>query len=110
MKALALATPPAVLAAAVLIALVALPGLATVGDQQVLAAALAVDFTLVLPAAVAWFWVRTGRVPWLVLIPTFVVGYAAASLTLPAGQQGALQLIKQLLVGRGLRPRRGRAR
>jgi hypothetical protein len=90
--------PVAVLAAAAVVALCVLPGLAAAAESQVVATALALDFTVVVPGLVYVLLVRARRVPWIVLVPTFAVGYAVAAAALPRTQQTALEALRLLAI------------
>lgn len=81
-----------------LLALYALPGLATETEKQVVATALVMDFTLSLPVMVYVLLVRTGRLPWMVLLPTFVAGYTLAALTIPSQHHAGLDAVGWLAV------------
>jgi len=63
-------------------------------DAQVVGAALILDLTLTLPAAVYLLLVRRGPLPWLVLLPTFLVGLAIATVAVPSQASFALELMR----------------
>ena len=90
--------PALLLVGATAIALVAVPRAAPGRERELLASAVTLDLLVVWPLAVAWFWVRARRVPWLALLPAFVIGQVAASLALPADQQGLLERARWLAV------------
>jgi hypothetical protein len=54
------------------------------------AAALALDFTISVPALVYFLLVRARRAPWFAIIPTFVVGCALAMAIIPARHPAVL--------------------
>lgn len=81
-----------------LLALYVLPRLATETEREVVATALAMDFTLSLPVMVYVLLVRTKRLPWMVLLPTFVAGYTLAVLTIPSQHHAGLDSVRWLAV------------
>lgn len=93
---LRLALPIMVLATASLLAMFVLPRVE--GEVGVFSAALTLDFTLVVPALVYIFVIRTGRLPLITLVPVFVAGYAMANLTIPHQHQEALDMIRFLII------------
>ncbi|MCB0834902.1 MAG: hypothetical protein KDC45_15640 [Bacteroidetes bacterium] len=95
-NALYYAAPLLVLCSAAAVSLFILPVLSEASRPQLISAALVLDFTLVVPFLVYVLLVRTKRAPWLVLVPSFVLGYALAKLTIPAGNQAALDLLRFL--------------
>ena len=88
--------PPLVLLGATAIALLAVPRAAAGRERELLASAVTVDLLVVWPLAVAWFWVRARRAPWLALLPALVLGFLVASLALPAEHQGLLERARWL--------------
>ncbi len=91
-----LASPIMVLVTASLLAIFILPRLE--GDAGIFSAALTLDFTLVVPALVYVFAVRTGRLPLIALVPVFVAGYAMANLTIPHQHQDVLAMIRFVII------------
>lgn len=81
-----------------LLALHVLPCLATEAEQEVVATALAMDFTLSLPVMVYVLLVRTKKLPWMVLLPTFAAGYTLAALTIPSQHHAGLDAVRWLAV------------
>jgi hypothetical protein len=92
------ALPVSVLAAAAAIALFALPARPAGRETEIVAAALTLDVTVAVPALVFVLFVRTRRAPWLVLVPTFVVGYAIAFATLPREHHALLDAMRVLAI------------
>lgn len=92
------AIPPILLLGTAAIAATALPEMESGAKQDVVAAALTLDFTVVVPAAVFWFWVRAHRVRWIALLPAFVIGYVVAAATLPPEHRGVLDVARWLVV------------
>ena len=75
-----------------------LPQLPLGNESHVVAAALALDFTVVAPGLVFMQFVRTKRAPWIVIVPTFAAGYALAAATMPESYQSVLGVIRILAV------------
>jgi hypothetical protein len=92
------AAPVTVLAAAAGVSLFALPGLEAGPRSGIVASALALDFTVVVPGLVFILLVRAGRAPWLVIVPAFVAGYAVAAATMPRQHAGMLETMRLLVV------------
>ncbi len=92
------ALPALVLVAAAALARTALPSVDGGTEELLVASALTLDLTVVVPGLVLALLVRARRAPWLVLIPTFAVGYAVASAAIPAEQQALLQGMRWLVV------------
>jgi hypothetical protein len=90
--------PAVVLAAAAAVSLFVLPRLAAGAESIVVASALTLDFTVVVPGLAFALLVRTRRAPWIILIPTFVVGYAVAMTTIPPQHHFLLEMIRLLVV------------
>lgn len=90
--------PLVVLATTAGLSLFALPRLEDGPETQIAAAALALDFTVTVPALVLFLLVRARRVPWIAIVPAFVVGYALAVATLPDGHRAVLAAMRPLLV------------
>lgn len=92
------AVPASVLAAAASIAAFVLPSRPAGADTGIVAAAVTLDLTVVVPALVFALFVRSRRAPWLVLVPTFVVGYAIAFATVPREHHGLLDAMRLLAI------------
>lgn len=93
-----LAVPALVLAGATAIALAVVPRAAAGRERELLASAVTLDLLVVWPLAVAWFWVRTRRVPWFALASAVLLGFLAASLALPADSRALLERAHWLAV------------
>jgi len=87
-----------VLFAAAGLALFVLPGLRPGPRTTVVASALTLDLTIAVPAVVYMLLIRTRRLPWLAIVPAFVVGYAAAAATIPTEHQALLDVLKFVVV------------
>lgn len=92
------ATPVLALATATALALLGLPGLRQESQVQIAATALALDFTLSVPALVFFLLVRAKRAPWIAIIPTFIVGYVLAMATIPERHHAVLDVMRSVLV------------
>lgn len=90
--------PVLVLIAAATLSTVALPQVKAGTPSFVLAAALTLDLTIVVPGLAFALLVLARRAPWLIIIPTVVVGYALAAATIPTEHQAALGWIRFLVV------------
>ncbi len=90
--------PALVLAGAGAVSLFALPALRAEDQSAVVAAAVTLDLTVVLPGLVYFLLVRSKRLPWIAIVPTFVVGYAVAMATLPEAHHGVLDAIRLLAI------------
>lgn len=97
-QALWCSSPAIVLAAAAGLSLFVLPRLADASETSLVASALTLDFTVVVPGLAIASLVRAQRAPWLIIIPTFVAGYAAAAATIPAQHNALLEVIRLLIV------------
>ncbi|MFN0131849.1 MAG: hypothetical protein ACKVW3_04840 [Phycisphaerales bacterium] len=73
------------------------PALASRPDAPLVAAAAALDLTLTVPALVCFLLVRARRAPWIILVPTFILGYTIARALLPATQTSFLDTIGLLI-------------
>lgn len=92
------AAPLLVLATAAALSLLVLPGLSADSEPHLMAAALSLDFTVVMPGLVYAGLVRTRRLPWIALLPAFVVGYALAVTTIPSQHHTVLDVLRLLLI------------
>lgn len=90
--------PGLVLFAAALLAVFVAPRMAAGAEGLVFATALTLDLTIVAPGLVFALLVRSRRAPWIVIIPTFVVGYAVAFLTIPQPHRAILDLVRLLVI------------
>lgn len=93
-EALHYGVPVLVLAGATALSLVGLPALQDESESRVVAAAVALDFTVAAPGLVFLLLVRTRRVPWTVIVPTFVIGYALAVATIPRRHQDIVETMR----------------
>jgi hypothetical protein len=87
------AAPLLVLASAAALSLFVLPGLPVTTEPHLIAAALSLDFTLVMPGLV-----RARRLPWLALVPAFAIGYALAVATIPQEHHTVLHILRWLVI------------
>jgi hypothetical protein len=90
----ALCIPPLVLASAIAVAAFGIPQ----SGAGVVATALTLDFTVVVPGLVYLLFVRTKRLPWVGVVPVFVGSYAIAFAMLPAEHRGLLDAMAVLAV------------
>lgn len=90
--------PGSILVAATALALLVLPHLSDPARAHRVAAALTLDFTVVVPALVFVLVVRARRAPWVIIIPTFAVGYVLAAITIPDRHHEMLDMIRALLI------------
>ncbi len=86
--------PAAVLVGASALSRYVLPGVEGETEQRVVASALTLDLTVVVPGLVYFLLVRARRVRWLAVVPVVVAGFAAAALTIPAEHQGLLGVMR----------------
>jgi len=77
------AAPLLVLAVATAMSVLVLPALADAGRLRLMSIAVALDFTVIAPLLVYLLLVRSGRLPWIAVVPVFVAGNALATATLP---------------------------
>jgi hypothetical protein len=90
--------PAVVLTSAAALSWFVVPALPQASEAQVVAAAITLDLTLIVPGLVYALLVRTKRLPLIVLLPTFVTGYAVAAGTLPREHHAALEVIRLLAI------------
>jgi hypothetical protein len=76
------------------LSLFAVPGVPEEQERRIVYAALTVDFTLGFPALVYVALVRSRRVPWLLLVPAFALGYVLATATIPGEHHSALATMR----------------
>lgn len=95
--AIAYAAPLAVLVAASIAAGQGVPAMGDAPSTPVLAAAAAFDLTITVPALVYLLLVRARRVRWVVLLPTFALGYVIARTLLPDAHQAPLDTLGLLV-------------
>jgi hypothetical protein len=84
--------------AAAVLSILVLPELQPGPRTTVVASALTLDFTVTGPALVYVLLVRARRLPWMALIPTFVVGYALALATIPEQHHAFLEGMRLVII------------
>lgn len=90
--------PGVILVVAAVLGLFALPGIAAGTDSLIVASALSLDLTVVVPGLVFVLLVRAKRTPWIVIVPTLAFGYLVASAVIPKQDQAVLEVIRLLVV------------